>query len=149
MIFDHIKNINNYKLTNEALTRALETIRDTDFDALEDSTYEVDGRDLYFFIQSYETKPANDTPEAHRKYIDIQYVISGTERIGVGQLDAMTEEVEARPDGDIWFYRGPVDDVNLSAGMFVVLFPNDAHAPSMSPLTGANHVRKCVFKVKV
>ena len=149
MIFDHNQNIGNYSFLNAPVVRALEIIRNTDFAALEDGTYEVEGRELFYFLQSYETKPVNDTPEAHRKYIDIQYILSGKEKMGVGQLDTMTEEVEARPDGDIWFYHGPMDEVNLTAGMFTVFFPNDAHAPGMSPAEGANAVRKCVFKVRV
>lgn len=149
MIIDHINNINNYSQLNSPVRRALEIIRDTDFDALENRTYEVDGRNLFFFIQSFETQPVNDTPEAHRKYIDVQYIISGKEIFGVGQVDAMTEEVEAKPENDIWFYHGPMDSVTLTEGMFAVFFPNDAHAPCVSPAEGANTVRKCVFKVRI
>ena len=149
MILDHIKNINNYKFLSDPLTRALEIIRDTDFSVLEDKTYEVEGHDLFFFIQSYETRPANETPEGHRQYIDIQYVISGAERMGVAQIDSMTEEMEARPQNDVWFYRGPMDFVTVSAGMFAVFFPNDVHAPCVSPSENSNHVRKCVFKVHI
>ena len=149
MILDHIKNMDNYTQLSGPLKRALESIRNTDFSGLEDRTYEVEGRDLFFFIQSYETQAANETPEAHRKYIDIQYIISGTERMGVGQVDTMTEEVEARPQNDIWFYRGPMDFITVSQGMFAVFFPNDAHAPCISPAEGGNPVRKCVFKVLV
>jgi len=149
MILDHIKNISNYKFQNEAINRALALIRDTDFSKLENTTYEVENRDLFFFIQAYETQSANETPEAHRKYIDIQYVISGKELIQIGQLDAMTEEVEARPQNDIWFYRGPTDSVTLCEGMFAVFFPNDVHAPCISPAEGATSVRKCVFKVLI
>lgn len=148
MILDHIKNINNYKFLSNSMIRALEHIRDTDFSELEERTYEVDGRELFFFIQSYETKAVNDTPEAHRQYADIQYIISGTEQIGIAQLDA-AEEIEARPQNDIWFYRCPMDFVTLSEGMFAVFFPNDAHAPCISPASGSNSVRKCVFKVRL
>ncbi len=149
MILDHMKNLDNYRDLTGPLMRALEYIRDADFSKMEDMTYEVEGRDLFFFIQAYETKENNETPEAHRKYIDIQYMISGTEVMGVGQLDTMTEEVEAKPQNDIWFYRGPMDLITVSEGMFAVFFPNDAHAPCISPTSGANHVRKCVFKVLV
>ena len=58
------------------------------------------------------------------------------------------QEVEARPEGDIWFYRGPVDCVTLTPGKFAVLFPQDAHAPSMA-VEAPEKVRKCVFKVKL
>lgn len=102
MIFDHIHNINNYKFLSDPLVRALELIRDTDFGSLEDGTYGVDGKDLFYFVQSYETKADNDTPEAHRQYIDIQYLIQGMEKMGVAQLDT-AEEIEARPQNDIWF----------------------------------------------
>ena len=149
MILDNIKNLKNYTFLPAQLLRALETIRDTDFSKLEDTTYEVDGKELYFFISSYLTRTENLTPEAHRKYIDIQYMITGTECMGVGQLEAMTEEVEANPAKDIWFYHGPMDWITVQEGMFAVFFPNDAHAPCVSPASGANDVRKCVFKVAV
>lgn len=149
MILDNIKNLKNYPFADGRLLRALEYLRDTDLSVLPDSTCQVDGSDLYYFVQTYETRPANDTPEAHRQYIDIQYVLSGTECMGVGQLEQMTEEVEARPQKDIWFYRGPMDTITVSQGMFAVFFPNDVHAPCVSPASGANTVRKCVFKVKI
>lgn len=149
MILDNIKNLKNYPFADGRLLRALEYLRDTDFSALPDSTCQVDGSDLYYFVQTYETRPANDTPEAHRQYVDIQYVLSGTECMGVGQLEQMTEEVEARPQKDIWFYHGPMDTITVSQGMFAVFFPNDVHAPCVSPASGANTVRKCVFKVKL
>lgn len=149
MILDHLKNLSNYRDLGGPILRALEFIRDADFSKFDDATYEVEGRDLFFFIQSYETREDNDTPESHRKYIDIQYMISGTEVMGVGQLDTMTEEVEARPQNDIWFHRGPMDYITVAEGMFAVFFPNDAHAPCISPASGANAVRKCVFKVRV
>ena len=149
MILDNIKNLHNYAFLPSKLLRALETIRDTDFSQLEDTTYEVDGRDLYFFIQAYPTRPENLTPEAHRKYIDIQYMITGTECMDVGQLETMTEEVEARPANDIWFYHGPTDTITVAEGMFAVFFPNDAHAPCISPKEGEGIVRKCVFKVAI
>ena len=149
MILDHINNLKNYAFLPHPLLRALETIRDTDFSKLEDITYEVDGKNLYFFLSSYPTREENLTPEAHRKYIDIQYMITGSECMGVGQLDTMTEEVEANPAKDIWFYHGPMDTITVKEGMFAVFFPNDAHAPCVSPAEGANDVRKCVFKVAV
>ena len=135
MLYDSLKHIEFYKGIHPGVYRALEILRDTDFSQLEDKRYEVDGDNLFFFLQSYETKPDNDTPEAHRKYIDIQFLVSGREKMGVAPLEDMSEEVEARPDGDIWFYRGPMDYITLTAGdRFAVLWPGDAHAPSILSL---------------
>ena len=148
MLYDSLKHIEFYKGIHPGVYRALEILRDTDFSQLEDKRYEVDGDNLFFFLQSYETKPDNDTPEAHRKYIDIQFLVSGREKMGVAPLEDMSEEVEARPDGDIWFYRGPMDYITLTAGdRFAVLWPGDAHAPSIAVDSPAP-CRKCVVKVK-
>lgn len=148
MILDTFKNLDSYKGIHPGVWKGLELLRDTDFSAMEDVRVEVDGANLFYFIQSYDTKPVNDTPEAHIEYIDIQCVISGKESMGVGPLETMTEEVLPRPDGDIRFYRGPVDYVTLVPGNFAVLFPGDAHSPCIA-IGAPAPVRKVVVKVKV
>ena len=109
-----------------------------DFSQYEDGKqYEVDGRNLFFFLQTYENKPANDTPEAHRTYVDIQYLVSGAEKVGVAPLEDMTEEVEARPDGDIWFYHGPPGRADSHRrpvhGLFPRRRPRPLHRPGTAP----------------
>lgn len=148
MIYDSVKHIENYRGIHPGVYRGLELLRDTDFSQLQDERYEVDGDKLFFFLQSYENKPDNDTPEAHRKYVDIQFLISGREKMGVAPLEDMTQEVEARPEGDIWFYHGPMDYVTLGDGRFAVLWPGDAHAPGIAVDQPAR-CRKCVVKVKI
>ncbi len=146
MIYDKLANLDTYSALSERLAKGLRFLRDTDFSGMEDGKYEVDGKELFYMLQSYSTRELNDSPEAHRKYIDIQYLLSGEEAIGVGALSEMTEEVSANPDGDIWFYHGPVSRVKLGSGSFVVLFPQDAHAPGMS-VNESVPVRKVVVKV--
>ena len=149
MIYDTLAHIHAYKGIHPGVYRGLELLRDTDFSKLEDRRYEVDGENLYFFLQSYDSKPTNDTPEAHRKYIDIQFLIRGEEKIGVAPLEDMIEEVESHPEGDIWFYHGPTDEITLKAReRFVVLWPGDAHAPCIAVEEPA-YCRKCVVKVSV
>ncbi len=147
MIYDSLAHIDQYKTTHPGLYKALTILRDTDFSKMEDGTVEVEGRDLFYFLQSYETKEDNDTPEAHRKYADIQAVLVGAEKIGVGALEDMTQ-VSGKPENDIWFYNGPMDYVTLTPGKFAVLFPGDAHAPGICLDTPAQ-ARKCVFKVRL
>ena len=148
MIYDSLKHIDAYRGIHPGVWKGLELLRDTDFTKVEDGRYELDGENLFYFIQTYENNPANETPEAHKKYIDIQCVLTGKERMDVGALEDMTEEVEGRPDNDIWFYRGPMDSVTLSPGKFAVLWPGDAHAPGIAIGT-TEQVRKCVVKVMV
>lgn len=125
MIYDSLKHLEQYQGIFPQLYRGLELLRTTDFSTLEDKLYEVEGRDLFFSLQSYDSKPANDTPEAHRDYIDIQFLVEGEEKIGIAPLEDMVEEVEGRPDSDIWFYRGPVDEITLP----------EIGLPSSSPVT--------------
>ena len=79
MICDTLANIGTYTGISKRLAKGLNLLRETDFSTMEAGKYEVDGKDLFYMIQSYQSKEKNDTPEAHRKYIDIQYVLSGEE----------------------------------------------------------------------
>jgi YhcH/YjgK/YiaL family protein len=146
MIYDKLDNLETYAPISERLAKGLQLLRTTDFSTMEDGKYEVDGKSLFFMLQSYDSKPVNDRPEAHRKYIDIQYLLKGEEYIGVAPLSEMTEEVSANPDGDIWFYHGPVTNVKIGNGKFAVLFPQDAHAPGIAVET-PEPIRKVVVKV--
>ena len=148
MICDTLANLETYTGISDRLAKGLRLLRETDFSAMEAGRYEVEGKDLFYMIQSYQSKEKNDTPEAHRKYIDIQYYLSGEEIIGYAPLSEMTEEVSANPEGDIWFYHGPVTPLKMSEGKFAVLFPQDAHAPGIAVGEPAP-VRKVVVKVLI
>lgn len=148
MIYDTLDHLEQYQGLSPRLDRALELLRTIDFSSLEDGQYEVEGRDLFYSLQSYESKPTNPTPEAHRDYIDIQFLVEGAEKIGVAPLADMTEEVEGHPERDIWFYHGPVEEITLTKNRFAVFFPNDAHAPGVAPEQPA-HCRKFLIKVHV
>ena len=146
MIFDSLPHIETYRQIDERIYRGLKLL-EQDFSGLEDGRYEVDGDKLYFMIQSYETKPDNPTAEAHRRYADIQFVISGAEVIGVGALEEMTP-VEAHPQRDLYLYHGPVDRITLTPGKFAVLWPQDAHAAAIAAGVPAL-CHKCVVKVRL
>lgn len=147
MIYDSLAHIGTYRGVHPRIWRALELLRDTDFAAQADGTYEVEGKDLFYFLQSYETKPANDRPEAHKLYADIMMMLSGSERIGVAPLESVTDTGE-ETQGDIRFYHGRTVPVLLRDDRFAVFFPGDAHAPGVADGTPAA-VRKCVVKVRL
>lgn len=148
MIFDTLAHIDQYKTIHPGLYKALTILRDTDFSQMEDGRVEVDGTNLYYMLQSYETKPANDTPESHKAYADIQMMLIGEEKMGYGPLEDMTQVVEAYPDRDCWLHHGSMQHVVVTPGTFAIFFPGDAHAPGMAPAE-PKAVRKCVVKVKL
>jgi YhcH/YjgK/YiaL family protein len=147
MIYDTLAHLDAYRGVHPGVMKALELLRDTDFSQWEVGRHDIDGDKLYLMVQSYDTKVENDRPEAHRKYIDIQMLLSGQEWMGVGPLEDMTEEVEAKPEGDIWFYHGELSRVLLKGSRFTVLFPGDAHAPCIAVDGKPIPCRKCVVKV--
>lgn len=149
MIVDTLAHMDTYKGLDPRLYQALETIRDTDFSCQADGEYEVDGFGFRYILQSYTTRETNDTPEAHRDFIDVQYIISGHEVIAAGQLDKMEQVVESHLERDIWLYHGPVDPITLDTGYFAIFFPQDAHAPRIASPAGPAQVRKCLFKVHI
>ncbi|MDD5435916.1 MAG: YhcH/YjgK/YiaL family protein, partial [Nitrospira sp.] len=87
MITDLLNNASQYSKMNMKIETALNYLQDTDLSNLKPGRYEIDGSDIFALMQNYETKPKeNGFWEAHRKYIDIQYVIKGTELIGYANI---------------------------------------------------------------
>lgn len=148
MIHGSLKHLARYEGLSPALKQGLRFLAETDLSAAAPGRIDIDGDRVFALIQEYETRAENNTPEAHRAYADIQYLLHGEEFIGVAPLEAMTEEVEARPENDIWFYRGETDRVRIGGDVFAIFFPEDAHAPCIAAGACAN-VRKCVVKVRV
>lgn len=149
MIYDLLENRDLYTAVHPGVARGLKFLAETDLNALADGRVELDGDRVFASVQSYDTKPANVEPEAHRAYIDIQYVFQGREMIGVAPLKAMTEEVSAHPERDVYFYHGPTQPLTIGDGRVLILWPADAHGPGVAPDGIPAPVRKCVVKVLV
>ena len=145
MIFDSLKHIDNYKGLGDVYT-ALEFLAKTDFSSMEVGKYELSDT-IYYMIQEYETKPKT-VSEVHEKYIDIQFLISGKEVIGVAPIECEKELVEAKPEKDVWKYTCATQPMWLSANDFMVLYPSDIHMPGAT-LGESTPCRKVVVKVKV
>ena len=98
MITDHIKNAASYKNISDRIKKALDYLENEDLKSLTTGKYELDGDNLFVLIQEYEGKQVeNGKCEAHKNYIDIQYIIEGCERMGYGTVDTMEviEEYDA------------------------------------------------------
>ncbi len=146
MIFDHISRADRYLALGPAFAAALAFLRRDDLGAMAAGTYELDGRRLYALVQDYQTKPAGDGKwEAHRRYIDLQYVVYGCEQFGCAPAGRMAagpydeERDMERPQGDGAFSE-------LRQGEFMVLWPGEAHMPGMA-IGEPAAVRKVVVKI--
>lgn len=86
--------------------------------------------------------------EAHRKYIDIHYCISGSEGIGYAETSTLEPINEYNEKDDYILLRGEYRKIILREGDFCIVFPEDAHIPVMSGLA-YDKVLKAVAKIKV
>ena len=107
------------------------------------------GADCYVNVMSCDTSADLAPMEAHEKFIDVQMVLMGEEKICVAEkasLEIVTPYDEAK---DIAFYAWEsAQEVNYRSGEAVVLYPAEAHLPGRAvnaPMT----IKKAVLKIKV
>ncbi|HEX3357126.1 MAG TPA: YhcH/YjgK/YiaL family protein [Tepidisphaeraceae bacterium] len=143
-------------LQNQHLYRSLPRF-DLAFDALlggisnrEDGVYELAGPNIRAIVQRYPTRPLEKcTWEAHRKFIDIQYIDAGVERMGWSLLNQLKSRATYDEAKDVEFFDGDIGQfVNVAAGMFTVFFPTDAHKPCVQ-VEHASQIVKTVIKIAV
>lgn len=111
----------------------------------------IQGNELFVGVDTYETKARADAKlETHRRYVDIQVLLSGQELIEVFPKSALTVSEPYDPERDVEFYQVPElshTRVVLNPGQFLVFFPDDAHMPGLAPSDACGPVKKAVFKV--
>lgn len=151
MIFGSIDNLEmDRRVLPAALVRGLEYLRDTDFSRLEPGRYEIDGTAIFALVQEYHPVPKEGkSPEAHRKYLDIQYVYRGCEILCYSLENRASEVLEDRLAGeDLLIFKTVQNEMDLilAQGMYTILFPQDIHRPGCRHGEGGR-VKKVVVKV--
>lgn len=149
MIKDKLSNAECYFAISERLKKGFEWLISSNLEALEDGKYLIDGENIFANVQSYITK--DDAPyETHKKYIDIQYMIKGVEKVGVAEKkDCMIMENYSEAKDVTFLECNKNNSVQiLKEGEFLVFFPQDAHQPALK-LDKNNPVKKVIVKVAV
>jgi YhcH/YjgK/YiaL family protein len=149
MIVDRLSNYKCYPF-GKAWQLAFDFLRSLPADA-EEKKYHLQGDDLFAIVMSYETgSPETAEIEAHRKYLDIQAVITGEEGIGWSQVEDLEIDTPYDVAKDAELYKHPAQGllrVDLFPGDFMALFPHDAHMPSIMTQQGPVFTKKVVVKV--
>ena len=153
-----ICSINNYEdqinyIKINYLKDAIAIIKTTDFGKLDDGLFEVYNRDFYYLISTYKTsKSIDEKPaEAHRRYIDLQYIIYGEEKVGYGNYNSnKVLEEEYNRDKDIELFKKVENEsfFILKKDMYIIFFPEDIHRPGLSNIE-IRGVRKVIFKILI
>lgn len=145
MILDHLVNYEKYVGLHPAFAKAFEFLAEMSPDM--DGTYELDGRDLYCIVDTVEGRGREGRKmEVHKKYIDIQYVVTGKDVMGWDSVEEDAPGEDYNEEKDIRFIAPePVAWIDVPPGYFAIFYPEDAHMP----LACDNEMKKVVVKVKI
>jgi biofilm protein TabA len=136
---------------NEALwNKAFDFMKTMNPDKLAVGRTDIAGDDLYAMVSEYTSKNEEDAKfEAHRKYADIQYVLSGEEKIGVVPMKNAQVSVPYDETKDVAFYTVASKTYRpASPKVFFVFLPADVHAPGIKASDNTK-VKKLVLKVRL
>ncbi len=147
MIFDTLQNAALYENLKDGFAKGFAFIREAEEKSLPVGRYDIDGDKVYAMIQEYKTHENLGQFEAHRDYIDIQYIASGVEVMEYAPLADCTETVAYTPDIAFYHARAKVK-MTFYAGDFGIFLPDDAHNPGVWE-NAAKAVRKIVIKVHI
>ena len=148
MVLDTLSSATRYTPLHRSFAAAFAFLRTLDPATIAPGKYNIDGENVYASVSLGPGKEESDAQlEAHRTYIDVQYVVRGTERMGWRHLDGCTHvSVPYDATADVEFFAdAPATWVTVHPGSFVIFFPADAHAPMVSTDT----IFKIVVKVQV
>lgn len=148
MILDLLANRSSYHALHPRLQPAFDWLAAQDWATVADGKLAIAGEHIHAIIESGTTAaPATRRFESHRRYLDIQYVIAGGERMGWCPAAHIAPGEQAGPD--IWFHPEPIVSQQLCVrpGDFAIFAPLEAHKPCCLLGEEPAGFRKCVIKV--
>ena len=149
MIVANIKDAERYFGINPNFEKAFEYLRSL-CDTSDNSPFEGDGfRANVSVIKTADYAPDGEFKklEAHREYLDIHYCIDGFEAIGYADISSLEPVTDYNAEEDYLLLMGDMSKIVLGKGDFCIVFPEDAHAPSMC-VGSIKSVKKAVVKIK-
>lgn len=146
MIIDILDNADDYVSLNPNLEAAINFLRRPDLAELEPGRHEVNDGVYAMVAKGPGRKPEDALIETHDHYLDVAYVISGTDTIGWKARRDLGPVVKASdPRGDVAFYPdAPTHWTEVRPGMIAIYFPEDAHMPMIAD----GDIHKLIMKVK-
>lgn len=148
MIYGPIKSVNLATARDARLEAGFAFLDAVSF-ALAEGRHEISGG-AFALVSAYQTaSPDGKKFEAHRKYIDLQYLMAGEEIVHVADVSRLVVAEEYDDARDVAFFNDPAsyESIVLRAGLFAVFYPDDAHRPGMMADGSPSTVKKVVVKI--
>lgn len=148
MILDNLEKLSSYFFLNSNFKKAFDFLTRPDLKDLLPAKYEIDGEHVFaIIVNDFGQKKEEGLLEVHRRYIDIQFVLSGTDEMGwkprklcvrpTGDFDQENDAQFFKDDPDTW--------ISVQPDSYAIFFPEDAHMAMFSPAK----IHKVIIKVAV
>lgn len=147
MVIDRLENIEKYTSLHPLFGQVADFLKSHDLQSLETGKTELKGKELLVNVTQIKPKEKESAKlETHREFIDIQIPVSGTEIMGyTPAADCLPADAPYNAEKDITFFEGLAESyIEVKPGMFAIFFPQDGHAPGITP----DSVKKIIVKVK-
>ena len=148
MIYDQLSNAEKYFCLHPLFEKAFQYLLKNDFSKLPTGKYQIEQDSLFALVNNYFSKSIDESfAESNKKYIDIQLVISGKERMGFGLFDDFTHE-QYDSEKDLQKHTGKLNFIDVEKNRFVLFYPNDIHMPGLQ-IDKPEEIKKVVIKVAI
>lgn len=145
---DKVEFARQYAKNKTLWDKAFLFLKEHDLEKLTPGKYPIDSTEAYVSVTEGPSKEFDKTNwESHRRYIDLQYIARGKEKIGVAPVPQATVVKPYDEAKDVANYSSEGQYYIAEPGTFFLFFPQDAHRPSIL-VDGYNTVKKVVIKVK-
>ncbi|GHV66411.1 hypothetical protein FACS1894199_09770 [Bacteroidia bacterium] len=147
MILSKLENSSRIEVLHPRFKQLFDYVKKNDLLHKELGKIVLDGDELFLTNAEYDGKKKEDQDlEVHRKYIDVHFLFEGKETFGwkaLEDLQTVTQPYDDQKDMALYGDK-PTTYVNIQPGEFVVVFPEDPHAPNI----GEGKIRKAIAKIK-
>ncbi len=148
MIFANKKELKNYEYLAD-VKKCMEFAETHDLMNFEKGSYEIDGDNLFVNIVEYKTTEAeNRFWEAHRYYLDLHFMLRGSEQIDLNFIGNMEQKEFVEKDDFLPLEGEKNSHVILREGDFLLCYPEDAHRTAVA-VNGPAEIKKAIFKIRI
>ncbi|MEI7523579.1 MAG: YhcH/YjgK/YiaL family protein [Mariniphaga sp.] len=149
MIIDRIENASLYYALGNEIAEAFEHLKNNDLSGFSPGSYSIVKDKIRMLVfDSFQTNTDRITMEGHRRNIDLQYWVSGSELMGYAPLESQPLLKPFNEEKDYGNYEADASYTRFEPGMFAIYFPTDLHTAVIDEQCNSP-VRKIVYKVGI
>lgn len=150
MIYGTIANRNRYRFLEDNIQKCFEYIKENHLEDFENGSYSIEDDIIFFNVVEYMTKTDKSEGfwEAHRRYIDLHYILRGSEKINLNFISKLKQGDFAEEDDFLPLEGEAAASVILTSGDFLICYPEDAHMTALSTTQSAP-IKKAIFKIRI